>query len=178
MLDGVVYRLKQLFFALFARMRDEDKVFARQNLNIKEAALFFGLPEFEQKHGVVVAQRMMGEAKGRHDLSERKVIRLGLLHDIGKSAVRLSVFDKSALVILHRILPFIYNYFARLGEKEQSFAFFRKFYVHKHHGLIGSILLKRIGESHDILSEVASHDKPQTSHDKYMLLLDQADSTY
>lgn len=178
MLERIPYRLKQLFFALFAKMRDQDRTFARQYLDIKEAALFFTLPEFEQKHAVVVAEKMTGFAKGMHTIDERKLIRLGLLHDIGKAVVRLSIFDKGLLVILHRIIPPLYNYFAKLGEPEDSPNILRKFYVHKHHGLIGAKILEKIGESADIVNEVAAHDKPKEAHDIYMRILDRADSTY
>lgn len=140
--------------------------------------MFFSLPEFEQKHGVVVAKKMRDEGKGIRGIDERKLIRVGLLHDIGKAAVRLSILDKSILVVLHKFASPVYDHLAKLGEGEKSLGFFRKFYVHKHHGPIGAELLSKIGESRDIVEEVKSHDRPCSSHDIYMRLLDLADSTY
>lgn len=178
MLNRLLYRLKQFWFAVASGMTDEDRNFARQYLNLKEVALFFALPGFEQKHAVVVARKMREEGKGVRGVEERKLIRLGLLHDVGKAAERLSILDKSVLVIAHRFLPRFYDELAKRGEDEQSASFFRKFYVHKHHGLIGGELLSKIDESADIVAEVKSHDRPFSSHDLYMRLLDFADSTY
>lgn len=178
MLNRLLYRFKQFWFAVAAGMTDEDRNFARQYLNLKEAALFFSLPAFEQKHAVVVARKMREEGKGVRGVEERKLIRLGLLHDVGKAAERLSIVDKSVLVIAHRFFPKLYDDLAKQGEESSSASFFRKFYVHKHHGAIGSELLSKIGESADIVAEVKSHDRPFGSHDVYMRLLDFADSTY
>lgn len=175
MIDRIFYRFSQLMFALSARIKEEDVRFARRYLNIGEAALFFSLPFFEQKHSVVVAQKMMAFAKGSHKLDREKLIRLGLLHDIGKAAVRLTIFDKALLVILHRGLPPLYNFLAKLGAPEKSQNIFRQFYVHKHHGLIGSKMLERIGENRDIINEVALHDRLHTKEDEYVEILDKAD---
>ncbi|MFA4967365.1 MAG: HDIG domain-containing metalloprotein [Candidatus Margulisiibacteriota bacterium] len=178
MLDRLIYRFKQFWFAMTSKMTEEDRLFAHQHLNIKEAALFFSLPLYEQKHGVVVAQKMLAEAAGIKDLDKRKLVRLGLLHDIGKSALKLSIFDKSVLVVIHKILPPLYSLMAGLGKSEKSPKFFRKYYVHKHHGAIGAEILSRIAEEKDIIEEVKSHDFPKKFHDVYMKLLDRADSTY
>lgn len=178
MLDRIVYRLKQFWFSVSSKMGEEDRVFAYRQLNIKEAALFFSLPEFEQKHAVVVAQKMLSAAAAIREVDQRKLVRLGLLHDIGKSAVRLSVFDKSVLVVLHRLLSPLYDLFAKWGKKEKAFVMFRKFYVHKHHGSIGAEILSRIAEEKDLIEEIRSHDNQKTSEDIYLRLLDEADSTY
>ncbi len=178
MLDRFTYRIKQFWFAISSKMGEADRVFAYQHLNIKEAALFFSLPDFEQKHGVVVAQKMLSAASGIREIDKRKLARLGLLHDIGKSAARLSIFDKSVLVILHKLLSPIYNLLAGWGKGARSPRMFKIFYVHKHHGAIGAEILSRIAEEKDIVAEVRSHDYPHTSDDVYMKLLDEADSTY
>jgi len=178
MFGRIGYRLKQLFFALTAKMSKEDQNFARQYLDIKEGAIFFNLPEFEQKHSVFVAQKMSEAAKGMMDIDQRKLVRLGLLHDIGKSAVRLSIFDRGMLVVLKRFLPPLYGFFAKRGEPQNAKRIFRKFYVHKNHGEIGSKILKNIGESEDIIREVAMHDSPYPSHDVYMRILDKVDGSY
>ena len=137
MLARLLYRAQQFWFAVASFMSDEDRNFARQYLNLKEAALYFSLPGFEQKHAIVVAKKMREEGKGVREVEERKLIRLGLLHDVGKAAERLSILDKGVLVVVHRFLPKLYDVLAKKGEDEKAASFFRKFYVHKHHGLIG-----------------------------------------
>jgi len=169
MRDRVFYRLKQFWFALLSKMTEDDRLYVHQHLNQREAAIFFTLPEYEQKHGVVVARKLLEEAAGIRGLDQRKLVRLGLLHDVGKSAARLSIFDKGLLVILHRFAPPVYNYLADHGMK--------KFYVHKHHGEVGAQLLSKIGESRDIIEEIKRHDRPYAEHDVYLKLLDLVDST-
>lgn len=178
MLNRLLYRFKQFWFALTSKMTEEDRLFVHQHLNIKEAALFFSLPEYEQKHGVVVAQKMLKEAEGIKMIDERKLVRLGLLHDIGKSAAKLSVWSKAILVILRRFIPPLYDRLAEMGINERSSKIFRRFYVHKHHGEIGAEILSKIAEEKEMVEEIRSHDRPSASHDVYMEFLDRADSTY
>lgn len=178
MWDRAIYRLKQFWFALSATMKEEDKLFVYQNLNVREAAVFFTLPDYEQKHSVVVAHKMAELAHGIQNIDQRKIARLGLLHDIGKVGARLSIFDKSLLVIMRRILPPIYDSLARWGSGSRAFFYLKKFYVHKHHGEEGARLLAKIGEAQDLVDEIRRHDGPISEHDVYLKILDLADSTF
>lgn len=176
--DRIEYRAKQFWFAMIAKMTEEDRLFVHQNLNLKEAALFFTLPDYEQKHAVVVAQKMVKLGAGIRNIDHKKLLRLGLLHDVGKVGAKLSIFDKSLLVILHRVIPPLYNYLAGVGKKEKAFFYFKKFYVHKHHGEVGAEMLNKIGEGQDMVEEIKKHDYPYSEHDVYLKLLDMADSTF
>jgi len=158
-------------------MTEEDRLFTHQHLNQREAAIFFTLPEFEQKHGVAVARKMLEEAAGIRSIDQKKLVRLGLLHDVGKSAARLTILDKGLLVSLRRFAAPVYNYLAEQGRGDKAFRYFRKFFVHKHHGEVGAELLAKIGESRDIIEEIKRHDKPYAEHDVYLRLLDLVDST-
>ena len=179
MLNRISYRMKQLKFALSSNMSEDDKRYSRELLDIKEYSLFSKLPEFEQKHAVVVSMKMAQSAKNFRDVDIKKSARLGLLHDIGKASYSFTILDKGLFVLLKRFLPFVYNIFAKFGEDDHSNGFFRKFYLHKNHGLVGSKLLKKIGESEDIVHEVATHDTPnRDTNNIYMILLERADSLY
>lgn len=177
MFKRIIYRFEQFLFALNAKMTEADKKIAKEYLTIKEKALFEALPEFEQKHSVVVAQKMQHRVHGKHNFDERKVIRLGLLHDIGKAATRLTIVDKGILVALNRLCKPLYNYFATLGENDKAFWLFRKFYVYKHHGEIGGQMLKRINEEDEIITYVVAHDTIKFEKDDYLKLLIEADSS-
>jgi len=177
MLNRIKYRLKQLFFALTSKMSEEDHNLVHQYLNIKESALFYRLPEYEQKHAVVVAQKMLKAAEGNQEADKRKITRLGLLHDIGKAAIRLSLYDKSIMVVMNRLLPPLYENLAKKGIAESSPRIFRQFYVHKNHAKIGAEILDRISEDKDILEDVKNHDdKKIKSDDFYFNLLVKADN--
>jgi putative nucleotidyltransferase with HDIG domain len=164
---------------MFSAYTKADAAFADGYLNIEEKALFNQLPGFEKKHAVVVARKMLKIAHHYPDLDQRKLARLGLLHDIGKVVERNSVMTKSTMVIIRYFFPAFYE---RLAEKGRTEPFFRRFYIHKHHGAVGAELLERIGECSEILGIITKHDprvEPLGPHDPVELkILQEADSTY
>lgn len=179
MLNRFITRVKQFWISMFSVYTKADEAFARSYLNIQEMALFNQLPGFEKKHSVVVARKMLTAVHGQPILDERKMVRLGLLHDIGKVMERNSILTKSVLVIIRFCCPWLYD---RLADNGKDQPFFRRFYIHKHHGQVGADLLARIGEESEILSIIAKHD-PRV----YPLgedtpleqkILNEADSTY
>lgn len=173
------YRLKQFWFGMFSAYTPADEAFARSFLSSQEIALFNQLPSFEKKHAAVVAKKMLDLALYNPELDQRKLVRLGLLHDIGKVSERNSVLTKSCLVIFRFLFPAVYDWVAEKGKNK---ARFRKFYIHKHHGAVGAALLEKMGESSEIISMIKKHDprvEPFAPEDPVELkLLQQADSTY
>lgn len=163
---------------MFSVYTKADEAFARSYLNIQEMALFNQLPGFEKKHSVIVAKKILEASVKYPELDRRKLIRLGLLHDIGKVAERNSILTKSVLVIIRFFLPGLYNRLADFGKNNHRF---RRFYIHKHHGAVGADLLEKIGESSEILSAVKKHDpriEPFEPEDPIELkILQDADST-
>ena len=98
----------------------------------------------------------MLEASYAHpELDLRKLVRLGLLHDIGKVLEKNSLLTKSNLVIIRYFFPKFYN---RLADSGKDHRRFRRFYIHKHHGEAGARLLEQIGVSSELLSIIARHD--------------------
>ena len=179
MLGRIIHRLRQFWFGMFSSYTKADEAFARSYLNIQEMALFNQLPGFEKRHAVVVARKMLESAARYRELDPRKLVRLGLLHDIGKVAERNSIMTKSMLVIIRFFLPGFYNRLAELGKENPRF---RRFHIHKHHGAVGAELLEKIGVSSDILSIIAKHDPRVEPFGPGMPLeqkiLNEADSTY
>ncbi|MBU0671390.1 MAG: HD domain-containing protein [Candidatus Margulisbacteria bacterium] len=179
MINKIIYRFNQFWFGMSARYTKADEAFARTYLNIEESSLFNQLPGFEKKHAVVVARKMLALARLHPELDQNKLVKLGLLHDIGKVAEKNSVLTKSILVIIRFFLPWLYD---RLADSGETHSFFRRFYIHKHHGAVGAQLLEKIGETSEILSIIAKHDpriEPFGPEDPLELkLLQQADSTY
>ena len=177
MLDRIVHRIKQFYSGMFSIYTKADEAFARSYLNIDEFALFNQLPGFEKKHAVTVARQMLELALYNPELDQRKLVKLGLLHDIGKVAERNSILTKSILVIIRYFFPGLYDWLAEQGKSDLHF---RKFYIHKHHGAVGAELLAKIGESSEFLSIIKKHDprvEPFGPEDPIELkILQQADS--
>ena len=99
-------------------------------------ALFNQLPGFEKKHAVAVARKMLAAVFGRPEFDERKIAKIGLLHDIGKVLEKNSIFSKSMRVILRFFFPAL----------------------HDDHGDAGARLLEKIGEPEEILSIIHHQD--------------------
>jgi len=148
-------RARQFVVGMFSFYTKKDEEFAASYLNIQEMALFNQLPGFEKKHCVRVAKRMLKIVHANPDLDERKIVKLGLLHDIGKISERNTTFTKAWLVVVRYFFPKHYNKIADLGETDQKY---RRYYVHKHHGRIGAQLLAKMGESSEFLSIISKHD--------------------
>lgn len=178
MLDRLVYRFRQLFSGLSAVYDKADESFARSYLNTDETTLFNQLPGFEQKHSVIVARKMLELASCNPELDSRRLVKLGLLHDIGKVLEHNSLLTKGLLTIIRYFIPGLYDWLADRGKNS---SFLRRFYVHKHHGAIGAELLAKIGESSEILAVIKKHDprvEPFGPEDPIELkILQQADST-
>ena len=173
------YRAKQLKFALFTRYKKEHIEFARKYLSIKELALFDRLPRFEKKHAVQTANHMLRLIHGKHNVDERKMVKLALLHDIGKASTKLSVLDKVILVIFNRYFKIIYARLAEIGKKDNSRSIFRKFYVHKYHDEIGAEMLTLAGLEPEVIDAVKKHSLDASPNDSSELkLLRTADTLY
>lgn len=177
MLRTIAHRFRQFYHAIFCRYGKADELFARAYLNSQEIALFNQLPGFEKKHCVEVAKIMLELALYNPELDPRKLVRLGLLHDIGKSAERSGPVTKAILVVLRYLCPGIFD---RLADQGENRGFLNKFYVYKHHGDIGAKLLAKMGESAEIVSIIRKHDplvEPLQPEDPLELkILQQADA--
>ncbi|MDI6732002.1 MAG: HD domain-containing protein [Candidatus Margulisbacteria bacterium] len=173
----LLYRMKQFCVAMFSVYLKRDEEFARNYLNIQEMALFNRLPGFEKKHSVRVARKMLKLAHGKANLDERKLARIGLLHDIGKVVEHNSTVTKSFMVIVRFFLPKVYD---RLADEGKYNLKLRRFYIHKHHGAVGAELLAKIGENSNILTILRKHDpyveKPAEEDPIELKILQQADA--
>ena len=92
------YRIKQFVSAVTAKITQEDVDFVRTYLGQSERELFFRLKPYEQKHCIEVATKLK-----RMTHNDREMIRLGLLHDVGKTVYPLNPIEKSIIVVLDRI---------------------------------------------------------------------------
>jgi putative nucleotidyltransferase with HDIG domain len=178
MIDQITYRLKQLYSGLTAVYGEADEAFAQSYLNAEEVALFNQLPGFEKKHSVIVARKMLELALYNPELDPGKLVKLGLLHDIGKIKEHNSLLTKGILTIIRFVFPHLYDWLADQGEGRP---FLRRFYIHKHHGAVGAAMLASMGESSEIVLMVKKHDprvEPFGPEDPIELkILQQADST-
>ncbi|EYE87229.1 HD family phosphohydrolase [Fervidicella metallireducens AeB] len=100
----MLYRVKQFFHGITAKLTSEDISFIDNFLDIKEKDLFFMLPEYEQAHSIRVARRVLEESVKREAYSDM-LMKAALLHDIGKINSGLNLITKSIMVILNKLFP-------------------------------------------------------------------------
>ena len=178
MFNRILYRTRQFLHIISSRYTKNDQAFARKYLTLEEMALFSKLPVFEQKHSVKTAKSMLRYIHGKN-LDERKVAKIGLLHDIGKSLIRLSVLDKILMVVIRAFKEDWYDYLAKMGESEKSPKFFRRFFVHKHHDALGEKLLSNLPVDKEVAHIVGRHTAKPHKDDAFLLnLLKKADTEY
>ena len=177
MIKRVLYRVRQFLLAITSRVTASDRAFIGKYLTIPEAALFYELPRDEQRHSIVVAKKMLSVVRSPSaDVEERALAKVGLLHDIGKSAIRLGILDRALLVLLKNFAPSLYGRFALAGSREGTFGFFRKVHVHKEHARLSGILLRAAGTEERVVKLVELHDKrPEESDPTELILLRRVD---
>jgi putative nucleotidyltransferase with HDIG domain len=97
-----LYRVKQFFWSLTAKIDDKDNRFIDKYLNSYEKQLFRSLAIYEQKHCIKVAKDVLKECESRN-IKNEFLVKAALLHDIGKIYKKLNLAEKSIVVILDSI---------------------------------------------------------------------------
>ena len=95
----MIYRIKQFFWALTAQITQEEQKFIKHYLSPQEIELFDKLKIYEQKHSVNVAKALQKDIT--YD-NPKEMIRVGLLHDIGKIKYPIGPVRKSIMVLLDK----------------------------------------------------------------------------
>ena len=102
-------RVKQFYMNVTDKMREEDYEYVKSILNDVEYSLFVKLLKSEQKHSVRVAKEVQNLIDyivvDDFDIVKNRdlLIKVSLLHDIGKSKTKVNVIDKSIIVILNKL---------------------------------------------------------------------------
>lgn len=159
----MLYRVEQFINALRAKITAEDKAFYKRYLTLKEVVLFEKLKVYDQKHCIRVAQLLKQELEDNNEL-----IRLGLLHDIGKIQYPLNPIKKAIIVGL--------DYFSK--GKIKKYRQFKLISAYYEHAQIGYELLKEEGGySEEFLNSIKNHHTNKVSEPaSFLSLLQEADN--
>lgn len=95
----MLYRVKQFISAIIAKISEEDEKLIETYLGSYELSLFRELKVYEQKHCIQVA---LGIMKDYPSDDKEELIRVALLHDIGKIKYPLNPIEKSIIVLLDK----------------------------------------------------------------------------
>lgn len=154
------YRVQQFIKAITTQITKEDLSFVKQFLNHKEEALFLRLRPYEQRHCIDVASKLKEMTSG-----DIEMIKLGLLHDIGKIKYPLHPIEKSIIVILDRLTD------GRI-RKYNKCKMVKCYYEHPQ---IGYEMLKEVGDYDETFLKLIKNHHNQEEKMSKLLLLQRAD---
>ena len=178
-------RIIQFWRAINAKIKFEDKVFIQKHLNEQEQDLFFAMRIYDQRHVLNVAYTAQKIIKTEHilDIDKTLLIKACLLHDIGRKAQDVCLFDKVINVLLAKFLPqkskqwsekaqILQSVFPRSFWQRRRFAMF----VYYNHAQLGAKKLETIGLV-EIANIIKYHHSPFNDNMKKELqILCRADS--
>lgn len=160
-----IYRVKQFYMSIVSRINDEDIGFLKIHLETYELQLFHQLPTYEQKHCINVARDVKKTSDSR-ELKSKTLIKVALLHDIGKIYNSMNPIDKSIMVIMNRITH----------GKIRSYKKNKNVNIYYNHGDIGYNLLKKYGYDDRFLFLVKNHHNNNIVRDIELDLLKECDN--
>lgn len=143
------YRAKQFYINLIDKMKKEDDIFINKYLNTYEKQLFKKLSQSDQKHCVRVAYAINENCinKNKDIYYTNELIKIALLHDIGKINCKLNVLEKSILVILDNLTK----------GKLKNLSNIKKINIYYNHGEMAFQMLKNKGYSDEFLHIIRNH---------------------
>ncbi|MCS7010389.1 MAG: HD domain-containing protein [Anaerolineales bacterium] len=161
----VRYRLCQLWRALLPQSRLPTEEQLRAYLLPEQVALFRRMQPSEQAHAFAVFERLRRSGQRDADL-----LTAALLHDVGKSLVPLTPWEKAIVVLAKRFFPNRWINWARSEAKGWR----RAFVVALRHPSWGADLAEAAGVSPRACDLIRRHQE-SSSTDDLLRLLQQAD---
>ena len=169
----ILYRIKQFFRAVTAKITYEDLQFIDIYLNHNEKEIFNKLSVYDKKHSINVAKDIkiylkdLSEMeKDKLNIKEKNMIKLGLLHDIGKVYKKLNPIEKSILVLLNSLTK----------EKIKKYDNIKAVKVYYRHGEMGFNILKKYNYEEDFLCAVKNHHYYSNNNTLELKILQKADN--
>ncbi|MCK4257583.1 MAG: HDIG domain-containing protein [Halanaerobiales bacterium] len=173
----IIHRIKQFFSAITARVEEEEKEFISKYLNEDEKKLFYQMSIVDQRHALdvccLVAESLKFKEKD-NKADNQFLIRAALLHDVGKLAGDLTLFDRIIIVLIDSFIPGRIEIWGEEGRGNFLKNRLHAFYIACNHGLIGAKLLEKISCDLDLITIIRDHHLPETS-DWRMTILQEAD---
>lgn len=158
-----MYRVKQFFWSLDTRIGREDMEYVKRNLSEREYGLFMRLSKQERKHSIKVARDVEAEF-AREGIAAGEMVKVSLLHDIGKVNRRLNSIDKSVLVIADKVTK------GRIRDIGLP-----KVDVYFNHGAMGRELLSDFRLSERALYLIENHHNHEIKGDRELDILMRCD---
>ena len=159
-----LYRVKQFYRSIVSRLNEDDFDFLKLYLETYELQLFNQLPTYDQKHCINVARDVKATCNQRNLIS-KDLIKVALLHDIGKIYNSMNPIDKSIMVIMHNLTR----------GKLKGYNKNKKVNIYYNHGDIGYNLLGKFGYDDRFLFLIKNHHNNNIREDVELNLLKECD---
>lgn len=162
-----IIQFVKYFFSLFKKT---DKKFLKLYLNNKEMYYFNRLLKTEREHSIRVAKTSLKVINmfGIREDEISDVVKMCLLHDIGKSYSNINLFFKPIIVLISKNKKFRKLIF--YPNKDKIFKYFN-------HAKYSSDILKTLNYSPDIIFSIKYHHSNRNIiNNKYIKILKYCDS--
>ena len=171
MLNEVVYRTRQFITDINPpALTEQAKQDIAEQLSVRERDLYYQYSLSDQAHTYQVFKMLQSAGH-----TNQHLLTAALLHDIGKSQYRISVWDRVWPVLVKKIAP---NVYYRWGNAEPT-GWKRPFVIIKQHPDWGADMTEVIGTHPTAVSLIRRHqdkiNQIQTEEDQLLSLLQWAD---
>lgn len=166
------YRIKQFLWAISSNFKEIDKNYINSILNQEEQKLFYSLIKSEQFHCLRVSNDLLKTFGKEIDIDKDELVKLGLLHDVGKQGLNFGPVKKAIFVILKKIS----------GENIKNYTKFKNIELYYNHPIKGVEILKenKLSYSKEFLEAIEMHhlsdEKISKSKNKYLIYLSICDN--
>lgn len=172
-------RIKQVFAALTAEVTAADHSFIRENLRAEEQSLFYGMNLPDQRHALNVAYTALELVRNKPGIDTELLVKVALLHDVGKVRGDVSTMDKILTVIAHRFAPRWAEGWGRRGRGSKLANLRHAVHTYYHHPEQSAEMLAAIGSREEIVEIVRRHHEDQQPGEPFELaILRQADDLH
>jgi hypothetical protein len=128
-----VYRFRQFFGALTARVGDDEEWALAELLTLPQRDIFRRMAPNDQRHGLNVCSTLR-----RAGYDDPALLTAALLHDAGKAAGRIWLWQRTLIVLLERWAPGLLRRLERGAAFEEAPWWRRGFVINRLHPELGA----------------------------------------
>ncbi|MEQ8197028.1 MAG: HDIG domain-containing metalloprotein [Clostridiaceae bacterium] len=162
----MLYRIKQFFWAIESFYKKVDMEFIERYLDDDEKKLFNLLSKSDRNHSIRVAKDLLEYVESFKETgvytSKVRLVKIALLHDIGKIERPLNVFEKSIIVLLDKLTKAKIN-------KYNKFEFIDIYYNHAEKG--HDMLVRKGKYDAEFLNIIKEHHNTEYQGNKIFQLI-------
>lgn len=164
------YRIVQFYRAFFPNVKSSEIKWVQENIPPETFALFLKQSPSEQRHSIDVAQSIIKCKNQLVDSDYRTLQTAAIIHDCGKSLVRLRLWHRVFIVLMQKAPGTLW-----LQIEQSSTIFALPLKVATQHPLWGESLAQQAGIKPEVCLLIRTHHSPNTDLGR---ILEQADNAH